>query len=142
MSNVFTHQSDAKGFIEVQDQQSQTNMSNSAKNLNWEHSQRTLFSEFETIEITIKIIDLLSILHQNNIVHTNLAPETIFLRKGSINDMCFLGLYHVSWKAKELLNMTGFQGPDYEDNLSLYDIRCRNRHYVSSEQINIFELIT
>lgn len=42
-------------------------------------SQRTLFSEFETIDIAIKIIDLLEILHENNIIHTNLNPENIFL---------------------------------------------------------------
>jgi serine/threonine protein kinase len=79
------------------------------------------------------------LLHQRNIVHTNLSPEHIFLRKGDINKMCFLNLYHVSWKSKEILKNTGFQGPDYEDNLSLYDIRTRNANYVSSEQIKIFE---
>ena len=56
--------------------------------------------------------------------------------------MCFLNLYHVSWKSKEILKNTGFQGPDYEDNLSLYDIRTRNANYVSSEQIKIFEEMT
>lgn len=79
------------------------------------------------------IIDLVALLHQHNIVHTNLAPENIFLKSGNINDMCFLNLYHASWKSKEILKNTGFQGPEYEDNLSLFDIRTRNKHYVSSE---------
>jgi len=56
--------------------------------------------------------------------------------------MCFLNLYHVSWKSKDVLKNTGFYGPDYEDNLSLYDIRTRNANYVSSEQIKIFDELT
>lgn len=84
-----------------------TNATVSTKNLQ-ESSHRTLFSEFETIEIAVKIIDLLSILHLNNIVHTNLAPENIFLRDASINSMCFLHLYHASWKAKDILKNTGY----------------------------------
>lgn len=52
-------------------------------------SQRTLFSEFETIDIAIKIIDLLEILHSNNIIHTNLNPENIFLLQGQSSKMCF-----------------------------------------------------
>jgi serine/threonine protein kinase len=52
-------------------------------------SQRTLFSEFETIDIAIKIIDLLEILHTNNIIHTNLNPENIFLLQGMSTKMCF-----------------------------------------------------
>ena len=62
-------------------------------------SQRTLFSEFETIDIAIKIIDLLEILHSNNIIHTNLNPENIFLLHGMSTKMCFLTLYHCSWKS-------------------------------------------
>lgn len=38
-------------------------------------SQKTLFPEFEAIELAIKIIDLLEMLHSLDIVHTNLAPE-------------------------------------------------------------------
>lgn len=88
-------------------QDGQTNATVSTKNLQ-ESSQRTLFSEFETIEIAVKLIDLVAILHQNNIIHTNLAPENIFLREGSLNRMCFLNLYHASWKAKDILKHTGF----------------------------------
>jgi len=42
-------------------------------------SRKTLFTEFETIEIAIQIINLLEVLHQKNIIHTNLCPENIFL---------------------------------------------------------------
>ena len=57
----------------------------------------TVFSEFQTIEIAIKIIDLLQVLHEKNIIHTNLNPDTIFLVNSSIDLMCFLNLYHASW---------------------------------------------
>ena len=38
-------------------------------------SQKTLFSEFEAIDLAIRVIDLLDLLHELDIVHTNLAPE-------------------------------------------------------------------
>ena len=95
-------------------------------------SQRTLFSEYETIDIAIKIIDLLEILHSNNIIHTNLNPENIFLLQGNSSKMCFQTLYHCSWKTQEILRNLNL-GPDCEDNLSIYDIRTRNRNYVSPE---------
>jgi len=57
----------------------------------------TVFTEFETIEIAINIIDLLEVLHEKDIIHTNLNPENIFLVEKDINRMCFLNLYHCSW---------------------------------------------
>ena len=53
---------------------------------NVDSSQRTLFSEYETIDIAIKIIDLLEILHSSNIIHTNLCPENIFLQNSNLNN--------------------------------------------------------
>lgn len=107
-------------------------------------SQKTLFPEFEAIELAIKIIDLLEMLHSLDIVHTNLAPEQIFLRNSDPSQMCFLNLYHCSWKPKVLLKgtpyATGIDGLD--DNLSIFDLRTRNRNYVSPEQLAIFEQLT
>ena len=40
----------------------------------------TLLTEFETIELAIQIIDLVDVLHQKKIVHTNLNPKNIFLK--------------------------------------------------------------
>ena len=97
-------------------------------------SQRTLFSEFEAIDIVIKIIDLLEILHSNNIIHTNLNPSNIFLRDGDVKQLCFLNLYHCSWQLQEILKNINV-GAEYEDNISLFDTRTRNRQYISPEQI-------
>lgn len=47
---------------------------------NIDSSQRTLFTEYEAIEIAIKIIDLLRMLHSQDIIHTNLSPENIFVK--------------------------------------------------------------
>lgn len=52
-------------------------------------SQRTLFTEYEAIDIAIKIIDLLEILHSQGISHTNLNPENIFLVNEKTSEMCF-----------------------------------------------------
>jgi hypothetical protein len=91
-------------------------------------SQKTLFTEFEVIGITLKIINLVEELHSRGIVHTNLAPESIFMLDGDIDQMCFLNLYHASWNPKQLLKgspmETGISG--LEDNPSLYDCRTRN----------------
>jgi len=95
-------------------------------------SRLTIFSEFETIEIAIQIIDLLSILHNKNIVHTNLNPNNIFLVDGQINKMCFLNLYHCSWQTQELMNNSNI-GMEFEDNISLFDTRTRNKMYISPE---------
>lgn len=50
--------------------------------------------------------------------------------------MCFLNLYHCSWQPKEILGHMKL-GPEYEDDISLYDIRTRNINYISPEQIKI-----
>ena len=47
-------------------------------------SNHTAFSELEVIEIALKIIELLEMLHERDILHTNLTPETIFLRENSL----------------------------------------------------------
>ena len=56
--------------------------------------KQTLFSELETIEIALQIVNLINILHQENLVHTNLNPLNIFLQQKDINKMSFLNLYH------------------------------------------------
>lgn len=100
---------------------------------NQNSSKRTLFSEYEAIDIVIKIINLLSLLHELNIVHTNLNPSSIFMKGGNTSSIHFLDLYHCSWKPKEILPHLKL-GAEFEDNFSLYDIRTRNFNYVSPEQ--------
>lgn len=83
-------------------------------------------------------------LHSKDIIHTNFAPESIFLRESDPSKMCFLNLYHCSWNPKTLLKdtpfATGIEG--LEDNLSLFDLRTRNKNFVSPEQLAIFEELT
>jgi len=52
--------------------------------------------------------------------------------------MCFLNLYHCSWKPHEIVPQMNL-GPQYEDNISLYDIRTRNNNFISPEQIAVGE---
>jgi hypothetical protein len=53
-------------------------------------SKKTFFSEVEAIDIILKIVDLVDeVLHSNQIVHTNLCPQELFLRNRSIEDLCF-----------------------------------------------------
>jgi len=46
--------------------------------------------------------------------------------------MCFLNLYHCSWKPEEILPHFKL-GPEYDDNISIFDIRTRNNNYISPE---------
>ena len=96
----------------------------------------TIFSEYEAIEIAIQIIDLLSVLHSKNIVHTNLNPGKIFLIGGNPERMCFLNLYHCSWQTQDLMNNSHIS-MDFEDNISLFDTRTRNKMFISPEQVQI-----
>ena len=71
----------------------------------------------------LKVIELLELLHNKDILHTNLNPSEIFLRDKNIDKMCFLNLYYCSWNT---LNTINILLPEYEDNLSLYSVKIRN----------------
>ena len=79
---------------------------------------------------------MLDILHKNDIIHTNLCPENIFLLDGQVENMCFQNFHHCSWNTSKIL-CNPYLGPECEDNLSLYDIRTRNQNYISPEQIEL-----
>lgn len=98
--------------------------------------KKTVFTEFETIRIAIQIIDLLEVLHSKKIVHTNLNPSNIYLLDGDINKMCFLNLYHCSWQTQETLQNFHID-EEFEDNISLFDTRTRDKDFISPEQINL-----
>lgn len=99
-------------------------------------SQRTLFSEYDSIDIAIQIIDLVQILHDKDIIHTNLNPDNIFLCDEDTNKMCFQNLHHCSWNPTQVLGIDDL-GPEFEDNLSLYDLRTRNMNFASPEQLEL-----
>jgi hypothetical protein len=44
-------------------------------------SKPTFFTEVEVIDLTLAILNLLELLHQKEIVHTNLCPTDIFLNQ-------------------------------------------------------------
>jgi serine/threonine protein kinase len=67
------------------------------------YSQRTLFTEYETIEIAINLIDVVQVLHDKNIVHTNICPENILMGGLDHNQITFLNLFHASWDPKFIL---------------------------------------
>jgi hypothetical protein len=48
--------------------------------------------------------------------------------------MKFLNLYHCSWQTSEILSKVN---EDWEDNISLFDIRTRNKDFISPEQLQI-----
>lgn len=82
----------------------------------------TVLSEVEAIDLILRIIDLVDILHSNKLVHTNLCPQEIFLRDSSLDQMCFLNLYHASWDTKTLLEM---EIPGVKETLTKLDLRTR-----------------
>ena len=60
----------------------------------------TFFTEVESIDICLKIINLLELLHEKHVVHTNLCPNSIFLRDKKISQMQFLNLFHCTGHSK------------------------------------------
>lgn len=61
----------------------------------------TFFTEVESIDICLKVISLLELVHSQNVVHTNLCPNTIFLRDKKLSQMQFLNLFHCSGNGKQ-----------------------------------------
>ena len=80
------------------------------------------------------MIDLCEMLHKENLVHTNLCPQEIFLKNQDIDKMCFLNLYHASWNTKEVLKM---DLDEITETTTKIDIRTRNAEYLSPEQLKI-----
>ena len=68
-------------------------------------SRPTFFTEVECIDLILKVLHLIELLHDKQIVHTNLCPEEIFLKGEDISKMCFLSLYHASWDASKVLKL-------------------------------------
>ncbi len=50
--------------------------------------------------------------------------------------MCFKDLHHCFWDSAEVLKIDDL-GLDYEYNFSLYEIRTRNKNFVSPDQIDL-----
>lgn len=90
----------------------------------------------KAIDLILKVISLTDLLHSNQIIHTNLCPEEIFLRGESVNQMCFTNLYHAHWNTKEVLKI---ELPYTAETPLKFDIRTRNKVYISPEQIKIGE---
>lgn len=82
---------------------------------NEQSSKETFFTEVEAIDITLKIVHLLEIVHNKGLVYSNLCPEEIFLRDRDINKMCFTSLYHCIGDAVSNL---GIDAPDLSLNMS------------------------
>ena len=99
-------------------------------------SLKTAYSELEVIEIGLKIIELLSLLHDKDIVHTNLCPETIFLRNGDIEHLCFFDLYSCSYNLDEQIKIDILEEVD---NSSMFDLRTRDICFVAPEQLKLGE---
>ena len=97
-------------------------------------SQRTVISEVKAIDLILKVISLTDLLHSNQIIHTNLCPEEIFLRGESVDQMCFANLYHAHWNTKQVLKI---DLPYSQETPLKFDIRTRNKVYISPEQVKI-----
>ena len=64
----------------------------------------TFMKEYTAIEIIMKVINLIEILHSKSIIHTNINPGEIFFRTvGDLDTLWFNSLYHWSWDAKKIL---------------------------------------
>ena len=96
----------------------------------------TFFTEVDAIDLCLKLVDLLELIHDRNVVHTNLCPEEIFLKDKKLDRMQFLNLYHCTKDAKGDI---GFKYITERKDISKFDIRTRNTSYISPEQVTIGE---
>ena len=102
-------------------------------------SNSTFFSEVQAIDLTLKLVDLLGLLHSRNVVHTNLCPKDIFLKEKKLNQMQFLNLFH---SAKDAEGDIGFKYIKNEIiGISKFDIRARCLNYISPEQIELGQML-
>lgn len=55
----------------------------------------TVMTETETIDIILRVISLIEILHSKGIIHTNINPGEIFFKTiDDLDTLCFNSLYH------------------------------------------------
>ena len=98
-------------------------------------SSPTYFTEVQAIDLCLKLVDLLELIHDRNVVHTNFSPQEIFLKEKKMHQMQFLNLYHC---AKDPSGPMGFKYvKEEEPNISKFDIRTRNISYISPEQVTL-----
>lgn len=89
----------------------------------------TFFTEFETINIGLKLIDLLTNLHENGIVHANLNPFEVFINDlSNPTQFWFYSLFNCIWQPRDL------RYQDTELDLNAFDCRLRNSQYLSPEE--------
>ena len=50
-------------------------------------SAPTYFAEVQAIDLCLKLVDLLELIHDRNVVHTNFCPQEIFLKEKRIHHM-------------------------------------------------------
>lgn len=94
-------------------------------------SKQTFFSEVEAIDICLKIVHLLELIHEKELIYSNLCPEEIFLKNRSLNSLCFTSLFHCIGDA---LSSLGIEMPE-SLTICNFDARTRNQDYISPEQI-------
>jgi len=93
-------------------------------------SKHTFFTEVEGIDVCLKIVNLLELIHEKDLIYSNLCPEEIFLKDKSLGSLCFTSLYHCIGDA---LSSLGIEMPDQLTTCD-FDARTRNQDYISPEQ--------
>ena len=82
---------DAKKVGKLMHQESDTSYALTTPGLGTEHkkliqmSLETSIPEVEAIDLCLKLVELLELIHSKNVVHTNLCPDEIFLRNKDID---------------------------------------------------------
>lgn len=89
-----------------------------------------MLSEVEAIDLILKIVSLLEILHEKHLIHSNLCPKEIFLKNKDLNQMSFMNLYHAIWDTQSVL---GMNIPGVQETMTKMDIRTREAAYLSPE---------
>jgi len=98
-------------------------------------SLKTAYSELEVIEIGLKITRAAeSAARQRHRAHQS-VPETIFLRNGDIEHLCFFHLYSCSYNLDEQIKIDILEEVDD----FMFDLRTRDVCFVAPEQLKLGE---
>lgn len=93
-------------------------------------------SELQIINTALYLVDLLEPLHELNIAHTNICPETVYLMEGEIENLAFQDLYHAVWDSKSHLQCDTV--PSYlKQTAATFDNSTRHPQFVSPEILAI-----
>lgn len=98
-------------------------------------------TELQIINVALYLVDLLEPLHDLNIAHTNICPESIYLIEGEMDNLSLQDLYHAVWSSQEHIACDAI--PSYlQQTVASFDNSTRHPQYVSPEILSLSTVLS